>query len=274
MDKKILSDLPLHKLQHTDFYASATDAGSLGDHAPHHRIDFFAIVWFGCDAGSHAIDYTTYPIQKNAVYLLARHQIHALPQPVEGTRVIIFNKAFFDCIKEDELRFLFAPIHQEGLIIPDELLPTMFRLFELILLENRGKNDQVLLHLYLSAFLLQLYRLNEHALSGSGEHDQRLFKLLQLLAEHCKTQKMVRFYADQVGLTSKRLNQIVKDKMNISVSELIYNYVLIAAKREVSEGKKSIKEIAIDLGFSSQSYFSRFFKKQTGTQPELFRQKF
>lgn len=274
MDKKFIPDLPVHRLQHTDFYASATDAGSLGDHAPHHRIDFFALVWFGCDGGTHAIDYTSYPIKKNAVYLLARHQIHALPQPSEGAKVILFNKSFFDCIKEDELRFLFAPIHQEGLIIPHELLPTMNRLFELILLENHGKNDNTLLHLYLSAFLLQLYRLNEHALKGYSDHDERLFKLLQLLAEHCKTQKLVKFYADKVGLSSKRLNQIVKDKMNISVSELIYNYVLIAAKREVSEGKKSIKEIAIDLGFSSQSYFSRFFKKQTGTQPELFRQKF
>lgn len=274
MDKKFLPDIPVHKLQHTDFYASASDAGSFGDHAPHHRIDFFAIVWFSRNGGTHAIDFTTYPIKKNAVYLLARHQVHALPEPSAGAKVIIFNKSFFDSIKEDELRFLFAPIHQEGLIIPNELLPTMNHLFELIVLENRGKNDNTLLHLYLSAFLLQLYRLNEHALKSSAEYDQRLFKLLQLLSEHCKTQKMVQFYADQVGLTAKRLNQIVRDKMNLSVSELISNYVLIAAKREVSEGKKSIKEIAIDLGFSSQSYFSRFFKKQTGTQPELFRQQF
>jgi AraC family transcriptional regulator, transcriptional activator of pobA len=33
----------------------------------------------------------------------------------------------------------------------------------------------------------------------------------------------------------------------------------------------TVAEIAIELGFADNSYFSRFFKKNAGATPELFR---
>lgn len=265
-------EIPVHQLQHTDFYASSQDGGNLGNYESSHRLDFFAIIWFEDNNGTHFIDFEPYPIKRNLVYLLARNQVHALPGLSPAAKVMIFSKRFFDSIKEDELRFLFVPLQNEGIAIPDHLMGPMNRLFELILLENKSDNEDRLLHLYLSAFLLHLYRISAPAVSAPAEHNERLHQLFQLLALHYKDQKLVPFYAGQLGLTAKRLNQMVKERMNLSVSQLIYNYVLIAAKREINHSAKSIKEIALELGFSSQSYFSRFFKKETGLTPEAFRQ--
>ncbi len=44
-----------------------------------------------------------------------------------------------------------------------------------------------------------------------------------------------------------------------------------AAREMLMDGKKSITEIAFDLGFSSCQYFSTFFKKQTSFTPDEFR---
>ncbi|STD11909.1 helix-turn-helix domain-containing protein [Chryseobacterium carnipullorum] len=53
---------------------------------------------------------------------------------------------------------------------------------------------------------------------------------------------------------------------------MIAQRLILEAKRELSFGALTIKEIAFKLGFSDASYFSRFFKKQTGRNPEGFKE--
>ena len=43
------------------------------------------------------------------------------------------------------------------------------------------------------------------------------------------------------------------------------------AKELLSEGKLSIKGIAIDVGYSDPNYFSRLFKKIEGVSPTEFK---
>jgi AraC-like DNA-binding protein len=52
---------------------------------------------------------------------------------------------------------------------------------------------------------------------------------------------------------------------------MIAQRLLLEAKRELSFGALTIKEIAFKLGFNDASYFSRFFRKQAGQNPESFK---
>lgn len=42
------------------------------------------------------------------------------------------------------------------------------------------------------------------------------------------------------------------------------------AKRMLIHSKYTIKEIALELGYNDSSYFSRYFKKNTGESPLVF----
>lgn len=251
----------------------ASDSGlAFGEHAPSHRISFFAIVWFSEDAGTHLIDFESFPIRANDVFLLGPNQVHSIPaDALPPSRTIVFAHDVFDRIDEPHLRQLFLPFENEGFSIPPDMVEPLTHLFDLILIECRANADIALLLKYTSALLTHLYRFGKHDHRIAGAEDHRLVRLFQLMQTHYRQEKSASFYARQIGLTPKRVNELLREKMGTTVSKLLYRLMLIEAKRELFHQQHSIKEIAYGLGFSDQSYFARFFKKQTGITPEEFR---
>jgi AraC-like DNA-binding protein len=265
------TDFPLHELPPSRFMAS--DSGlALGDHAPSHRISFFAIVWFSETGGTHHIDFESFPVKANEVFLLAPNQVHSIPAAtLPRARAIVFAHDIFDRIDEPHLRQLFLPFENEAFTIPADMQGPLSHLFELILLECNGAADISLLLKYTTAYLTHLYRFGKRNPRVAGAEDHRLVKLFQLMQMHYRQEKSAAFYAREIGLTPKRVNELLREKMKTTVSKLLYRLMLIEAKRELYHRQHSVKEIAYGLGFSDQSYFARFFKKQTGLTPEEFR---
>jgi AraC-like DNA-binding protein len=48
-------------------------------------------------------------------------------------------------------------------------------------------------------------------------------------------------------------------------------YRVQQARQLLKTTHKSITEIALDVGFSGSSYFSRIFRRETGMSPEAYR---
>jgi AraC-like DNA-binding protein len=59
--------------------------------------------------------------------------------------------------------------------------------------------------------------------------------------------------------------------LGISAGELIRDRILLEAKRLLINLDLTISEIAYQLNFSDNSYFTKFFKKYTGQKPDEFR---
>lgn len=270
--KNAKKSYPLHELPGLAFLAS-DGSTAFGEHAPNHRINFYALIWFLEDKGVHFIDFESLPILKNTVYLLSPNQVHSIPHKVlPKARVIVFSADFFQRIEEMPLRQLFQPFHNKGISIPPEMELPMLHLFQLLLLEYRHASEPNLLLKYTVVMLVHLQRFAGSTASDySHIADKRILQLLQLLQQHYKENRDAGFYARQVGLTAKRINEMLREHMNTTISQLLYHLLLIEAKRELYLQDLSIKEIAYDLGFSDPSYFARFFKKHTGLGPEAFR---
>lgn len=75
-------------------------------------------------------------------------------------------------------------------------------------------------------------------------------------------------------VTPNYLNALSKDVTDRSAGELIRDRILLEAKRLLTNAKMTISEIALELDFMDNSYFTRFFKKYEGVTPETFRKQF
>ena len=160
------------------------------------------------------------------------------------------------------------------LLIDKELGDTLATIVKLIE-EEQSATDRsfLLLRTYLKAFLLKLISQKNLEFTVPDLHEKRVYQFFLLLENHFKEEKQVGFYADKLYIRSKRLNQILKEKTGKSISALLHERTIMEAKHELFVSERSIKEIAFELGFEDQSYFTRFFKRMTGQTPEAFHQK-
>ncbi len=102
--------------------------------------------------------------------------------------------------------------------------------------------------------------------------DPRVDQLRRLIDEHFRKQRLISFYAEKLAMTADRLNDHVKRATGVTAGHLIRQRVLTEAKRQLVFTNQAIHEIAYDLAFSDPSHFTRFFRKQTGTTPQAFRE--
>ncbi|MDR1624840.1 MAG: AraC family transcriptional regulator [Tannerellaceae bacterium] len=80
-------------------------------------------------------------------------------------------------------------------------------------------------------------------------------------------ERHIKFYADILCITPKYLSQIIYKVSGRFANEFINDYVIREAKALIKSHNYTMLQISEMLNFTSQSFFSRFFKKATGYTP-------
>lgn len=81
----------------------------------------------------------------------------------------------------------------------------------------------------------------------------------------------VGYYAEQLNLTPRYFTTLVREVSGKTPSQWVSLFVITEAKRLLSNPKNSIKEVAIQLNFSEQSFFGRYFKQHVGCSPSEYK---
>ena len=98
-----------------------------------------------------------------------------------------------------------------------------------------------------------------------------LKNLKDAIEQHYKTKRTASDYANLLSITPSALAKISKTHFNKTLSGLINERIIIEAKRELYLTDKTVKEIAYELGYEDEFYFSRFFKVNAKVSPQLYR---
>ena len=81
----------------------------------------------------------------------------------------------------------------------------------------------------------------------------------------------VAFYAEQLNVSPRYLGQVTRRIAERSPKAIIDERITTEIALLLTTTNKPLKEIALQLGFSSQAHLSRYFKKQKGVSPSEYK---
>jgi AraC family transcriptional activator of pobA len=103
-------------------------------------------------------------------------------------------------------------------------------------------------------------------------HHQALFtRFLLLVEQHFLEHWPLDAYASRLGLTTPRLNRLVRSERGVGALELVHERLTREACRRLIYIAAPAARLATELGFEDPAYFSRFFKRRTGHSPQAYR---
>lgn len=250
------------------------------------RLNYFSVIWVQQGSGKAKVDFSEYAFEKDDMFFFTPYQ----PFMLEGSKdlegvVLDFHPNFF-CIHKHHQEIacngvLFNNIYNPPFVKVDEIAK---QTFEIVLTQMRfefqtpalAQYEQLVA--YLKIFLITASRLKVAQQPKAKEDygDKKEPFILQNLKDfielHFKTKHSASDYADMLNISPKALAKITKTHFNKTITDLISERIVIEAKRELYLTNKSVKEIARDLGYDDEYYFSRFFKNNADVSPQMYRE--
>ena len=268
----------LFKLERMDDHYD--QAGGVND-APH-RHHFYSVIWCRQGKGIHYIDLEEHQLRANQLYFLTPGQIHRLHFVERSTGwVLSFNddflavnnisSAFIDHIK------LFQPYRQsQPLEVSENLTATLNQLFDAIAATVDSEMNLKLeaVAAYLRLLLIHSHEACDLPLPIDSSESCLLVDFKKEVDQFISDTHKVSDFAQRLGVTSRHLNDVVRDTLGHTAKDYITERLMLEAKRLLIHSSASIKEVAIDLGFKEPVHFSNFFKKEAGQSPNDFRARF
>jgi AraC family transcriptional regulator, transcriptional activator of pobA len=106
---------------------------------------------------------------------------------------------------------------------------------------------------------------------ASHPHQALFTRFLLLVEEKFLAHWPLERYASRLGLSTARLNRIVREQSGRSALELVHERLTREACRRLVYIAAPAASLAAELGFDDPAYFSRFFKRRTGLSPHRWR---
>ena len=116
-----------------------------------------------------------------------------------------------------------------------------------------------------------IYRVEQQGKKPQMRADALFSQFIRLLEQNFRSIRRVSWYAEQLFITPKYLSEVVKQTSKRTPNEWIDSYVILEARVLLKTTTMSIKEIADELHFPSQSFLVKYFKEHVGVSPSEFR---
>jgi transcriptional regulator GlxA family with amidase domain len=100
---------------------------------------------------------------------------------------------------------------------------------------------------------------------------RQIDNFILLVDEHPEKPVNVNMQAQLMGLTARALENAFKARKGTTVIMYVQQQRLQKAQQLIATTDTAIAEIALEVGYTDHSYFSRIFKRATGYTPNEYR---
>jgi len=247
-----------------------------------HRHDFFEVLYLAKGSGNHVIDSNKYEIKPPCVFFMSPGQAHKLElsQDIEGF-IFIFTADFYLLNRSDQNSLIefpfFYTVQQDN--TPLQLQngkDVLFieRLFQQGLSEmNKDSYSIEMLRSILDLILTTCasrYKTSDKSI-GKGKGHILIKRFYQLAEENYLKNLPLSHYATLLSVSPNHLTQTVKQFTGKTSIQVIKLKQILEIKRLLIHTDLNVSEIANLLNFEDQSYFSKFFKRETQLTPIQYR---
>ncbi|NDV77418.1 AraC family transcriptional regulator [Dysgonomonas sp. 511] len=238
------------------------------------RYDFYQLIWFTEAEGDtcYSIDFNDYVIEEDTAFLVFPGQIDKLD--VNGKKGFLYamhNDVFFRISQHIAAELNKDSFLNTRIALDGETKKVLVEINSLIFEEYNSQNRLALIQSYMEAFFFHIAALFDKDEVFKEKRDSTIDQLMILIDKNFVAYRETDFYAEQVGMTNKTVNELCKRSTGKTVKQHVQERLILEIKKEIRLGRKSLKEIAFDLGFNEPAYFTRFFKQQTSFTPSQFR---
>ncbi len=259
------------------------DDASYFDHLQ--RNNYYSVIWVTEGNGQLKADFAEYNFEANSLLAFSPYQPFMLSlNNIKGI-AIHFHPDFF-CIHKHQTEVacngvLFNNIYQPPFIAVNDIAAATFKMLLEQLkteMQNPALAQYELLISYLKIFLITASRLKTEQQPqafeaiGTTKEPFILQTLKNAIERDFKTKHLPSDYASTLNISPKALAKITKTYFNKTLTKLIAERIIIEAKRELYLTNKAVKEIAYELGYDDEFYFSRFFKTNADVSPQMYRE--
>lgn len=135
-------------------------------------------------------------------------------------------------------------------------------------------NKPDVLAAFLKVIIIKMANIHYLLQADTPSHDSKLYeRFVALINEKGNRLHKVEDYTEELGVSTRKLSDVCRIKGK-NAKQMILQHLVNEAKKDLQFTARSIKEIAAELHFSTPYQFSNFFKNQTGTSPNQYRDQF
>lgn len=158
-----------------------------------------------------------------------------------------------------------------------DIVTRFFDLIALVIKDEKSTRKEEIAKGLFSSLIFKIaesmdYANKEKRALKTKSKEYYFFNFMEMLQKNFRKHRNVSFYSDKLMITPRYLSTLIKEISGASAAQWIDEYIIAEASILLKFSDKNIQQIADELNFPSQSFFSKYFKQQTKRTPTEYRE--
>ena len=155
----------------------------------------------------------------------------------------------------------------------EELFPVLWQLAKSPVVGSKATDRMLTVITQTFSDIFHRHNSDDNGFTATPHNRQHeLFqKFINLINEHCRSEHHLDFYADRLCVSTRYLGTVVHSVSGVTAKEWLDRAVITVAKVMLRHSNKTASQIADELHFPNDSFFSKYFKRLTGQSPNAWR---